>query len=90
MVSKKILAVDFVFIVGSLFVILLTVGYASPLVIAPIENETIRESEVLFSIQKSDNLYIDSNINFTSPKQYLLKEGLEFDLKPGVYYFKTK
>ena len=78
-----------VLIVGTLLTLIIVMGYATPLVISPIDNVTTTESIVLFSIEHAETLVIDDNIDFTSPDEYALKEGLSLNLEPGVYYWKA-
>ena len=72
----------------ALIVLLLVVGYSTPLVISPIKNDTEKGS-VLFSIEKTDKILIDDNEDFLSPKQYLLSDGLKLELEKGTYYIKS-
>jgi len=81
--------VDAVLIVISLVVVMGLIGYARPLVIAPLDDYASTEGEILFSIEKADKLLIDDNLEFSSPTEYLLGDGLEINLDPGVYYWKA-
>ena len=89
MENKKIFTVDLVVIIGTFLVLIVLIGYSTPLVISPINENNKTKSDVLFSIKKTDKLFIDDNINFSSQNQYLLKDGFELSLNPGIYYFKT-
>jgi len=86
---KNIYKIDLVLIIGSLIVLSMVVGFVQPLVIAPTDDFETTETEVLFSIEKADSLLIDDNLDFSSPDEYLMKDGLKIDLKPGVYYWKA-
>jgi len=84
----KVYKIDLVLIVVSLVVLMVLVGYARPLVIAPLDDYE-SSGEVLFLIEKADYLLIDDNIDFTTPIRYEIKEGMEIDLVPGKYYWKA-
>lgn len=45
---------------------------------------------VLFSIERAELILIDDNNEFTSPEQFIVKDGLVINLKPGVYYWKAE
>lgn len=81
--------IDLVLIVGSLIALFFLVGYVQPLVIAPLDNYKSTGTEVLFLIEKADRLLIDDNLDFTTPEEYLVEDGLKIDLKPGEYYWKA-
>ncbi len=89
MKSKNIFAIDMIFIVGTLAILGVLVGYSTPLVISPINNLNTTTSEILFSIRNADTLLIDDNINFSSPEEYKLTDKLELRLDPGIYYWKA-
>ena len=89
MENKHVLKIDLVLIVGSLFVLMLVVGYSRPLVISPIDELETSESSVLFSIEKAEEILIDDNVDFSSPDKYKIRDGLEISLSPGVYYWKA-
>ena len=84
----KVYKIDLVLIVVSLVVLMVLVGYARPLVIAPLDDYE-SSGEVLFLIEKADYLLIDDNVDFTTPIRYEIKEGMEIDLVPGEYYWKA-
>lgn len=91
MITKnKVLAIDFAVIVGTLVVLLGLVGYASPLVIAPLDGEITTENEVLFEFEKADSVLIDDNLEFSSPTKINVEDNLVINLKPGVYYWKVE
>ena len=79
---------DLALIGVSLVALIFVVGYASPLVIAPLD-EYESDGEVLFEIEKADVLLIDDNVEFSSPDEYGVEEGLEIRLEPGEYYWKA-
>ena len=80
---------DLVLIVGTILVLIVLVGFARPLVISPSDNLETSQNNILFSIEKADKLLIDDNIDFTTPDEYSLKDGVKINLKPGVYYWKA-
>jgi len=86
---KKIYAVDFILIVGSVLALILVIGYSRPLIIAPLDDLETRDSLVIFSIEKADEILIDDNMEFSSPERYLVMDGLEIQLSPGKYYWKA-
>ena len=87
MISKKIIAIDLVFIVGGLLIVGSLVGYSRPLVIAPLDGlET--SGSVLFKFEKADKILIDDNLEFSSPEEYNVQNNLVINLKPGKYYWK--
>ena len=69
---KSIFAIDVILIVGSIFVLIMLVGYSRPLVIAPLSDYETNQTSVLFSIEKAEKLLIDDNIDFTSPEEFLI------------------
>ena len=89
MMGSKILKIDLVLIIGSLVSLIFLVGYVSPLVISPLDNYESSEREILFSIEKADRLLIDDNMEFSSPDDYSVEDGLKIDLEPGKYYWKA-
>ena len=89
MKNKHILKIDLVLVVVSLVVLMGAVGYVNPLVISPLDDYETSETEILFSIEKADALLIDDNLDFTTPDEYSLEDGLRIDLKPGKYYWKA-
>lgn len=90
MIDKKhMIVIDFVLIVGTLLLIAGSVGYARPLIIAPVDGLVTTETAVLFSFEKADLILIDDNPAFTSPTEIYVKDNLIINLKPGVYYWKV-
>jgi hypothetical protein len=87
---KKIIAIDLLVLVGSLVIIAATVGYARPLVIAPIDDFETTATAVLFSFKKADVILIDDNLAFSSPQEIFVENNLVVNLKPGEYYWKVK
>ena len=85
---NRVYKIDLVLIMVSLAVLVVLVGYARPLVIAPLDDYE-SSGEVLFLIEKADYLLIDDNVDFTTPDRYEIKEGMEIDLVPGEYYWKA-
>ena len=88
--NKHILALDFIVVVGSLLIVAGLVGYARPLVIAPIPDLHTAETSVLFEFEKANLILIDDNPGFTSPEKIFVKDNLVINLKPGVYYWKIQ
>lgn len=89
MISKKILIVDLILVLGSLIAIAGVVGYARPLVIAPIDDYVSSDNLILFSFSNADRLLIDDNLEFTSPQIIQVYDDLVVSLEPGVYYWKA-
>lgn len=87
---KNIWKIDLAVILISVFVLIVLVGYARPLVIAPMDEYETQENNILFSFERANILFIDDNDNFTTPDEYFVKDGLELILEPGVYYWKVK
>ena len=79
---------DLVLVGISLVALIIVVGYVSPLVIAPIDDYE-SDGDVLFVIEKADVLLIDDNVEFSSPDEYGIEDGLEIRLEPGEYYWKA-
>lgn len=80
---------DLIIILVSVFVLMGVVGYARPLVIAPIDEYVSIDGEVLFSFERAEVLLIDDNMDFTTPDEYQVREGSKVSLEPGVYYWKV-
>lgn len=89
MEHKHIIKIDLVLIAVSVIGLLVLVGYASPLIIGPIDEFETADTKILFEIEKADIILIDDNAEFTSPDEYVVKDGLEINLKPGEYYWKA-
>jgi hypothetical protein len=86
--NKK--TIDFVLLGLSVLVVIGIVGYARPLVIAPFDNFKTTNNSVLFAFDKADTIFIDDNIEFTSPTEIQAEDNLIVNLKPGVYYWKIR
>jgi hypothetical protein len=80
---------DMAIIVVSVIVLIGVVGYASPLVIAPLDDYETTDTGILFSIENADVIIVDDNSEFTSPEEYSVSPGLRIDLKPGKYYWRA-
>ena len=90
MINKKyILGIDLLVVVGTLVVIAILVGYARPLVIAPTDELSTRNTAVLFSFEKANLILIDDNLEFSSSEEIYVEDNLVINLKPGVYYWKV-
>jgi|SRR3989344_7095160 len=85
----KIYKFDIAIVFVSVAVLIFLVGYARPLVIAPVDDYSSVQGEVLFNIEKADKLLIDDNIDFTTPEGYILEDDLKIELEPGKYYWKA-
>ncbi len=86
---KHILLIDSILIVGTLLLIAGAVGYARPLVIAPLEDYVTSENSVLFVFDKADVILIDDNLAFSSPQEVYVQNEIVLTLQPGVYYWKV-
>ena len=86
---EMVYKIDLVVVLISLVVVVGLVGYASPLVIAPLDDYESNENEVLFVIENADYLLVDDNVGFTTPDRYNIEEGLGLNLLPGKYYWKA-
>lgn len=90
MVNKKhVLVIDAILIVGSLLIVGGLVGYARPLVIAPLDDYTTVNNSVLFEFEKADLILIDDNLDFSSPREVYVQNDIVINLEPGVYYWKV-
>lgn len=87
--NKHIWKIDLVIILVSAFVLMGLVGYARPLVIAPLDEYESLNGEVLFEFEGADVLLIDDNMEFTTPDEYVVSDGLKVRLNSGVYYWKV-
>lgn len=85
----KIYKIDLVVILVSTFILIFLVGYMTPKVIAPLNNYESSDGQILFSIENADKLLIDDNIDFTTPDEYNIRDGLIINLYPGTYYWKA-
>ncbi len=86
---ETIWKIDFIVIGITLLALIVLVGYAQPLVVAPLDEYESVNGEVLFEFERADVLLIDDNEEFTSPDEYSVVEGLVVVLEPGVYYWKA-
>jgi len=86
---KTVHKIDAAVVMVSIFALIFVIGYARPLVIAPLDNYSTSDTKVLFSIDNADKLIIDDNLEFTTPDEYLVEEGMKINLVPGEYYWKA-
>ncbi len=87
--KKHIIAADFVIIAVTLIVAIGLIGYARPLVIAPIDDLVTTNGSVVFAFEKGESVLIDDNNKFTSPEKIYFEDNLIINLKPGLYYWKV-
>tara|TARA_Y100000310_G_C20676797_1_gene813565 strand:- start:630 stop:1130 length:501 start_codon:yes stop_codon:yes gene_type:complete len=87
--EKHVIKVDWILVAVTVIGLIILVGYASPLVIGPIDEYETTDTNILFEIEKADKILIDDNPDFTSPEEFRVAEGLEINLKPGEYYWKA-
>src|SRR3989344_3137654 len=87
--KHKILVIDGVFIVGTLAVLLGMFLYYQP-VLNSHDNGARVTGAVLFSFEKADEILIDDNLDFSSPRRILAEDNLVINLEQGVYYWKVK
>jgi len=87
--KEHVWKLDLIVILVSVFLLMGLVGYARPLVIAPIDDYESDTGRVLFEFDRADVLLIDDNMEFTSPDEYEGSNGGVLILEPGVYYWKT-
>jgi hypothetical protein len=87
--KEHIWKIDVVIVIISIVVLIGLVGYAQPLVIGPLDEYESLDGNVLFEFQRADVLLIDDNIDFTTPDEYRVHDGLKVNLEPGVYYWKV-
>jgi len=85
----KIWKIDLAVVIVSVIVLMGLIGYARPLVIAPLDGYESSDGEVLFEFERAEFLLIDDNLDFMSPDRYKVKDGLKITLEPGVYYWKV-
>jgi hypothetical protein len=90
METRTIYAIDLIVLAGTLAAILFIVGYARPLLIAPIDKMTSSNSSVLFSFEKGNSVFIDDNIEFSSSEEIEVRDNFILTLKPGHYYWKVR
>ena len=88
--NKHIWKIDLLLVLISVGVLMGLVGYAQPLVIAPLDEYVSTDGEVLFEFARAEVLLIDDNMDFTSPDEYDVVDGLKVRLEPGVYYWKVR
>lgn len=86
--KKWIYLFDIVVVAFSLIGLLWLVGYARPLVIAPLDGLVTSDSSVLFSFEKGNIILIDDNLEFSSPEKIYAEDNLIINLAPGMYYWK--
>ncbi len=84
--KKKIYAIDMILIVGTLFALILLIGYARPLVVAPVDDGN--DSDSLFEFESVDEILIGKSLEFDNAERIHLRDGLVIRLKTGVYYWK--
>jgi len=96
--KKQIHVIDFLMILGTLSIILLTISLTeidlTGMVIGPVlespEDGFSTSRSVLFSFKHGNDLLIDDNIEFRNPKQFDVEDNLTIALEPGVYYWMVK
>jgi len=87
--KRHLWKIDLVIIGISVLVLMGLVGYARPLVIAPIDDYKSLNGDILFEFERADVLLIDDNEDFTTPREYAIADGERVSLRPGVYYWKV-
>src|SRR3989344_8726141 len=87
--KHKILVIDGVFIVGTLAVLLGMFLYYQPVLNSP-DNGARVTGAVLFSFEKANEILIDDNLDFSSPRRILAEDDLVINLEPGIYYWKVR
>lgn len=87
--NKHIVAIDFAVLAVTLVLLAVFVGYARPLVIAPLDGFVTSDSNVLFTFENGELILIDDNLEFSSPQEFYVEDNLVISLKPGVYYWKV-
>lgn len=97
----KIWKIDLAVVLVSVFVLMGLIGYARPLVIAPLDDYESLDGDILFEIERApldgllrqtgraNVLLIDDNMDFTTPDEYQIADGLRIELESGVYYWKV-
>lgn len=90
MKKQHIKKIDFALIVVTLLVLASFIGYARPLVIAPLDDLATTNGSVLFEFERGNIILIDDNAGFNSPREIHAEENLLIHLKPGKYYWKVK
>ncbi len=85
--KKYILIADLILVFGSLISIFVLVGYAQPLVTAPLLGNSSEQS-LIFAFDSADYVLIDDNFQFDSPDTFFA-DGESFVLKSGKYYVKS-
>ena len=88
MKNKKILAIDLILIAGSLIAVYILVSYYKPVALSPSDNLVSREA-VLFEFSNGNEVWLDDNLEFTSPMKISAQDDLVINLKPGHYYWKV-
>jgi|SRR3989338_1279224 len=88
--DKKIYLLDAAVVTGSLIVLIAFIGYVQPQIIAPLDDEVAYNNSVLFSFANADVIYIDDNLEFSSPEEIYVKDNIIVNLEPGTYYWKIK
>ena len=87
--EKNILVIDAILIIGSLLIVAGFVGYARPLIIAPLDDYKTFSNSILFEFEKADVVLIDDNLEFSSPEEIHVKDNIIVNLEPGIYYWKV-
>ena len=88
--KRVVYIIDFVVLVVSVVVLLFAMDYVQPLIIAPDDGYTTRNTTVLFSFEKANAILIDDNPAFSSPETITAQDNLVISLRPGIYYWKVK
>lgn len=88
--DRRIVVIDVLVLALTAVSILFLIGYARPLVIAPIDSLETSNNSVLFDFEKGSAVLIDDNEEFTSPERFSVEEGPVITLEPGTYYWKVE
>lgn len=59
-----------------------------PNAISPIAGKVVSDPDFIFEIENGNEVIVSRDEDFTNP--FILKEGSDFVLPPGVYYWKVK
>lgn len=88
--QRAVYLIDAVILIASIGTLAFFISFNNPMIIAPLNDTVTTNSSVLFTFQKAEVIYIDTNPNFTSPEKIYAKDNMVIHFEPGIYYFKVE
>ena len=90
MERKTLYMIDGIIITATLFGLLGIFSYAQPMLIAPLDEHSTKETSVIFEFERAEVILLDDNLQFSSPEEIFAEDKFIIRLESGVYYWKAR